>query len=203
MFLIKKLMYPLVALGLFSCSSLRNASTRNMTLSPSEYVRWVLDPMNGLRVSQMGTCSSELQYCPTDFMAVKVLRKEDISRKELRSECLKFENNEYFELKVATKDGKGYFSSMRSSPLFSYLMSGLQRDIHLVAGKDTIQCVAAEVQYSQGILPYDLCLLVFEKALSDTEDMTLEYHNSTYFPDSLKMTIKRESINKLPKIKVQ
>lgn len=203
MFFLEKLMFSLVAFGLFSCSTVRNANTRNMSMKPSEYVRWVTSLENGLRVSQSGACNSELQFCPTDYMVVKDLRKEDISKKELQEGRRKYENNEFFELRLATSEGKGYFTSMRSGSLYSYLMSGLQNDIRLVSGKDTIECVAAEVQYSQGILPYDLCLLVFEKAVSDQADMTLEYHNSIFFPDSLKMTIKRESISKLPKIKVQ
>lgn len=199
----EKLIFFLVAFGLFSCSTVRNTNTRNMSMRPSEYVRWVTSSENGLRVTQTGACNSELQYCPTDYMVVKDLRKEDISKKELQEGRRKYENNEFFELRLATSEGKGYFTSMRSGSLYSYLMSGLQKDIRLVSGKDTIECVAAEVQYSQGILPYDLCLLVFEKDALDTSDMILEYHNQTYFQDTLKIRIKRESIDKMPKIKVQ
>ena len=105
-----------------------NKETENRELAPIEYVKWVRDEKNGLRVlKQEGIYIYELQYQPVEYLVVLQERSEEIEAYTLSEEIEKRGDLQYFTFKMSTTTGKGILSDrdliIENKDI--YLLSGL------------------------------------------------------------------------------
>jgi len=183
-----------------------NKETESRELTPIEYVQWVRDERNGLRISkQEGAYIYELQYQPVEYLVVLQERSEKIKASTLKEEAEKRGDLQYFTFKMSTTKGKGILSD---KDLFIenkdiYLLSGLQQDIMLAEGKDTLECVMLHFEASNNLVPYDQCVLAFEKSENPASDITFLFRTRKYADGWVKIPVKRENINRIPKLKTE
>lgn len=173
-------------------------------LSPVEYANWVENSKNGLKVKQQdGEFIYEIQYQPLEYLVVLQERKEQLEQSLLKQEIEKREGLNYFTFKLSTIHGTGIFSDknihMDNKDL--YLLSGIQNDIKLLNGKDTLNCVMCHVELSNNLLPYDQCVLAFEKDEDSGNDITFLYRTGKYADGWIQLTVKRKDIKRIPKLK--
>lgn len=176
----------------------------NKELTPVKYVQWVRDERNGLRViKQEGSYIYELQYQPVEYLVVLQERSEKIKASTLKEESEKRGDLQYFTFKMSSAKGKGILSD---KDLFIenkdiYLLSGLQHDIMLATGQDTLACVMFHFEASNNLVPYDQCVLAFEKSENPSSDITFLFRTEKYADGWVKIPVKREHINRIPKLK--
>ncbi len=176
----------------------------NRELTPVEYVQWVRDERNGLKISQQeDKYIYELQYQPIEYLVILQERSEEIKASTLKDEAEKRGDLQYFTFKMSSTKGKGILSD---KDLFIenkdiYLLSGLQQDIMLAEGKDTLNCVMFHFEASNNLVPYDQCVLAFEKSENPESDITFLFRTQKYADGWIKIPIKRENINRIPKLK--
>jgi hypothetical protein len=181
-----------------------NKETENRELTPLEYVQWVRDERNGLRINkQVDSYIYELQYQPVEYLVLLQERNDEIKASELKKETEERGDLQYFTFKMSSTKGKGILSD---KDLFIenkdiYLLSGLQRDFMLTEGQDTLECVMLHFEASNNLVPYDQCVLAFEKSGNPVSDITFLFRTEKYAEGWIKIPVKREDINKIPKLK--
>ena len=173
-------------------------------LMPVEYVRWVEDEKNGLRIRQQeGEYLYELQYQPLEYIVVLQERTGQIKASLLKEEMEKRGDLQYFTLKMYSGKGKGLLSDkeLEAENKELYLLSGLQQEMMLSQADDTLRCLLFHFESSNNLIPYDQCVLAFEKPLDNKKDILFIYRTDKYENGGVKIPIKRENINKIPKLK--
>lgn len=185
-----------------SCQTLNFTAKTKML--PIDYVGWVENDANGLKVSvHDGIYMYELQYQPIEYLILQEVRSTQISSKELKAACQKRDGLLYFTLKMQTEEGKGILSDkdLDFEHKSSYLLSGLQNDMLLVAGLDSLHCVMCHLETANNLVPYDQCVLAFEKPKSKNENLVFIFKTDKYKEGFLKIIVEREDIKKTPKLK--
>ena len=187
-----------------ACKTKHTLSESSRKLPPVEYVRWVEDEKNGLKIKQQDApYTYELQYQPVEYLAVRQTKSLQISSSVLKAEMQKRGDLEYFTFKMWNEISRGILSDkeLEIENKSSYLLSGLQNDMMLLSGQDTLQCVMLHFESANNLIPYDQCVLAFEPAADDKEDMIFLFRSDKYKPGWVRMTINRENIKKIPKLK--
>ena len=173
-------------------------------LSPVEYVQWIENKENGLKVSWKDEAYLyELQYQPTEYLVVRQTKSRQITSSALKEGVQKRGELLYFTFKMWNEKGRGILSdkNLEIENKNSYLLSGLQNDIMLLAGKDTVRCVMLHFESANNLIPYDQCVLAFEPVANDKEDIVFLFRTDKYKEGWVRMTVKRENIRKIPKLK--
>ena len=173
-------------------------------LNPREYAGWIENEKKGLKVRrQQASYFYELQYQPLEYLVVIQERTEKIQKKVLKEELEKRGEFLYFTFKMSTEKGTGILSDkeIQFEDKDRYLLSKMQDDLMLLDGKDTLDCVMFYFEPSNNLIPYDQCVLAFEKPQRTKNDITFLYRTDKYLKGWVRMEIKRKNINKIPSLK--
>jgi len=113
------------------------------------------------------------------------------------------EGLQYFNFKLSTLSGIPALSNEKTDVenKANYLLSGMQKDIFLLEGTDTLRCRMFHFEGANGILPYDNCVLAFDKNKNPDTDKTFLYRAEKLGLGWIKMTIKAEDIQRIPQLK--
>jgi hypothetical protein len=181
-----------------------NKKAEDRELTPIEYVQWIRDEKNGLKIrKQEGIYMYELQYQPVEYLVILQERSEEITASTLKKEMEKRGDLQYFTFKMSSTKGKGILSDedlvIENKDI--YLLSGLQQDIMLVEDQDTLKCVMLHFEASNNLVPYDQCVLAFEEPRNPKADITFLYRTEKYTGGWVEISVKRENINKISKLK--
>jgi hypothetical protein len=173
-------------------------------LSPQEYAQWVEDPANGLNItkSEKGY-RFNLHYQPIEYIVALQLRQSEIREDVLKQETEKMKDLQYYTFKLSTATGHPVFSgdSLQFPEKMIYLLSGMQKDMVLLEGKDSLPCKLFHFEEANGVLPYDNCVLAFEKTKGAEHDKTFLYKAEKLGIDWIKIPLKATEISKIPKLK--
>jgi len=113
------------------------------------------------------------------------------------------EGLQYFNFKLSTLSGIPALSNEKTDVenKANYLLSGMQKDIFLLEGTDTLRCRMFHFEGANGILPYDNCVLAFDKNKNPKTDKTFLYRAEKLGLGWINMTIKAEDIQRIPQLK--
>jgi hypothetical protein len=173
-------------------------------LSPQEYAHWIEDPANGLNITKNEKgYRFTLNYQPIEYIVAMQLRQSEIPEKVLKEEINKMEDLQYYTFKLSTQDGKPVFSgdSLNFPEKMIYLLSGMQKDMVLLEGADSLPCKLFHFEEANGVLPYDNCVMAFERSKGTQQDKTFLYRADKLGIDWVKIPVKAAEINKIPKLK--
>ncbi len=185
-----------------SCRSLHTA--REKKLQPVSYVQWIEDTNNGLRIDKEDKpYRYELQYQPPAYLALRQLGNQRITSEVLKEEIANRGDYLYFSLKMQTERDGSVLTGIDMPDKSSYLLSGIQKDMFLLSGSDSLACIMSHVEPANSLIPYDQCLLAFEKPKDDKEDLVFLFRTDVYRKGWLTIPVKRENINKIPQLKIK
>ena len=173
-------------------------------LKPAEYARWIENKENGLYIiQQQGQYIYELQYQPVEYSVIMQERKEELPASLLKEEIKKRGDLQYYTFKMSNINGMGICSNkeLNIDKKEIYLLSGMQNDFKIIEKGDTINCAMFHFETANNLIPYDLCVLAFEKVNKKIEDKIFLFRTDKYKKGWVKMEIKAENIKKIPKIK--
>jgi hypothetical protein len=176
---------------------------------PSEYVKWVTDTENGLRVSKnIGDCSYVLQYKPSEYEVL--LHNQDVALNKRTMDSLKetVKGLQYFMLTISNKDGKevageNSIDQAEYNAKLDYMIADMQMDFSLIDGHDTLPCAFYHYERNFKLSPVNNILLGFEKGASanNLNNKTLIYNDRLLGNGMVLLTIKAENIQKIPLLK--
>jgi len=113
------------------------------------------------------------------------------------------EGLQYFNFKLSTLSGKPALSNKKIDfeDKARYLISGMQKDLYLLEGTDTLRCRMFHFEGANGVLPYDNCVLAFDKNEDNNKGRISLSRADKLGLDWIKMTIKAEDIQRIPQLK--
>lgn len=195
------IVWQILSLLIFCClfSNCKNA------VSPASYAQWVENPKNGLKKSAtVNNYIFSLQYKPVEYMIAMQERTPEISQEKLEAGKDRMGDMQYFNFKLSTTSGEPAFTNkkLEFNDKSRYLISEMQKDIFLLEDADTLYCKLFHFENANSFLPYDNCVLAFDKnEESIKKNKTFLYRADKLGLDWIEITIKADDIERLPKLK--
>ena len=190
---IKLLSTTSILLLLFSCGKKK--------LSASDYMKYIEDENNGLKIKkQIGSIEYAALYKPLDY----VLLKEHVNDNVIKQQ--EGDGLQYFSLHYSVKNSNADIlkvnlaSSQEYYERENYFSFGLQNDLCLVEGKDTLHCQLFNYVHSYGLSPAADFVLAFDKKKGEQEDETLVIDDKTFGGGIIKMKIDKNDIENIPEL---
>ncbi|WP_090996362.1 hypothetical protein [Pedobacter insulae] len=168
-------------------------------MKPADYVRWVEDEGNGLRVTRnMGEYAFTLQYKPVDYMIAQEARSNEIAPEYLAKRRQQLGNDLHFNFIIrsngsntALKEGTdeaGYF--MRTGHFFNEGMD----DFKLYSSSDTFDCNFCHLEQTYGLASESVIVLAFEPRSGQVkqplnESLTMVYDDQVFGVGQLKVKV--------------
>jgi hypothetical protein len=181
-------------------------------LAPREFISWVRDAENGLRVEkEIADHLFALQYKPAEYEVLMQARDEDISTSDFNAMKNEIDELQYFTLSVIAADKKelalsGTADEKAYAERANYMMAEMQEDFALLEGGDTLPCVFFHSERNFNLSPENHILLGFEKAKTNgtqsAKDKTLIYYDRLLDCGLVLLTIKAEDLQNLPELKL-
>lgn len=177
------------------------------TSSPGAYLQWVENEANGLRQTRtIGDIKVSLQYKPVDYI-VAAEQKTSVLDKPVKTRRNELEGAYYFSLRYALSNGKvkdimryDLADEAEYQDRMNYFSFGLQNDIFLVAGKDTLPCVLYNNTRSYGLSPFMDAVIAFPRTHKENDDLQLVVNDHVFGSGPLKFTISKSDIESTPTI---
>jgi hypothetical protein len=180
-------------------------------ITPYEYVRWVENTENGLRIEkEMNGFKFRLQHKPSSYIALREVGFENadqIMQYYKRKEEL--DSFYYFNLDIASIDDKGSVLSHNLNTQeeyyarINYFTSFAQSDLKLVCGKDTLPCTLYHFERTYDLSPYNTIVIGF-KMLSGKkiyhDDLLLIFDDKILSVGQMRFLIKSNILKNIPKI---
>jgi hypothetical protein len=191
----------LLLLTIISCS--KTPETIHELL-PSELVRYVDDPENGLtQVKIIGEYKYELKFCPADYMIANEFRTDHLDDKLYQKRKKDFENLNYYRLRISLSESNSdvmYSNLQEPSDYFSrdsYLAFEFKNQIKTISN-DTLPCELYHFVNSHSVTPYADIIMAFAK--SENESPMVLINDVVFGSGILKFYFDKENIEKIPSI---
>jgi hypothetical protein len=190
---LKKIIFVFCFIILIACSKKKLGST--------EYIKYIEDENNGLKTTKsIGRVNYSLQYKPADYIILKENREltdlnEDL--KEMQYYTLQYSliDNSKDILKFNLNASNEYYERV------NYFSFGLQNDIYLVDGTDTLECKLFNYVRSYGLSPKADFVLAFDVVKKDKiENKQLVIDDKVYGGSMIKLFIDKKDINNIPEL---
>jgi hypothetical protein len=174
-------------------------------LDKQAYVNWVLNPNNGLvKEKQIGEYGLELQYRPLELIVLTENNGVQVDVMELR--CEELSVSQYFNLKLKSKDPllkvmdignqdeQDYYAKL------DYFTNGIQADLKLIDGSDTLNCMISVFERTYDLAPYVTFALAFDNKGQNTGDKTLYFNGDKLGLGPVYLKIEGEEIKNTPNL---
>ena len=183
----------------------------NKALAPRDYISWVNNPKNGLKVNEdVGDFIFCLQFEPLPYVALREQYKGLTTQKEIDKMIDERKDFQYFTLAIESSDKKtdilkkdigskgDYYARIQ---YFSYMM---QQDLSLVDGTETLPCMLFQFQRDYNMTPFQTFILGFPKSAKSQkiQDKVLVYQDKVLGLKKVEIKIAASDIEKLPKLKI-
>lgn len=174
-------------------------------LAPMEYAAWVEDKNNGLKVEKtIEEFTYTLQYKPTEYVALMELKKDSVRSLELNKKMEEYDGLQYYTFRISTdsrmellkknlKEGNDYYGRIQ------YFSFDMQKDLKLIDGKDTLDCVLFHFERVYGLAPYATFVLGFPPT-EGTNNKTLFYDEQIFGAGKIYLTVQSKNCKKLPSV---
>lgn len=179
--------------------------------TPQEYVHYIEKNGNGLLVKQnYNGVDYSLQYQPADYCVMMEKRSFNIEEETFAILKKRFSGLEHYLLRINRTDMDNLVNKLGDSSRYkksiaTYLDFDIQKDIKLLAGKDTIPCSICVPDANSGITQYYTYSLgfskVIESASGEKEDRIILYKNKILNTGTVMLNVKYQDIEKIPALK--
>ena len=176
------------------------------SLSPERYARWMTTNQSRLSAhSTQADLNLSLSYLPADWLALREAGVENTGT--LAKARTEYAGLEYYRLRIALQSGQGDVLQFKAGSTdeyyqrVEYFSFGLQNDIRLLAGKDTLPCRLFHFERNYGAAPYADFMLGFDEKPENRTDRILFYDDKVFSNSLIHLTIPAETIQRIPKLK--
>ena len=180
-------------------------------MKPSDLVKYVRQPDNGLlRTKQLNQVKIALQYKPIPFLIANELRRNTIHEEEYEQRYKELEGSQYYNLQISMPGMQGQnlvnyqvnSEEERQQRLY-YLSFGLQNDIRLIEGGDTLRPILCHFERSYDMTPHRTFVLAFsQKTEKQFDDKTFILDSPVLGTGPLKLNIKGAALQNIPDLKL-
>ena len=169
-------------------------------LNEKDYIAWVQDYDNGLRVTrEANNFVFDLQYQPAEYVWLQ-RNKGDIKREEIRNDKSAMDELQYYTLTIGVKDNLADFvdysvqSINEKQEKLYYFSYGFQHDIKLEENGRTLPCVLFHFERTLDLKPTRTFVLGFENSDETTTEAKLIIDSDWLGSIPVKMKVSKENI---------
>jgi len=189
---------------ILSVSLLAASCQRQMTQS-SDYISWVEDEDNGLVVKkEIDGMEYNLLYKPHDYILAKEYSANILDKGRIEARRKELGDLQYFTLRIRAGNNNelmkaGIANEQEYYARLEYFMSGMQSDLYLVEGKDTLPCRMQHYERTYGMSPWNNFVLGFDNPEKNKqEDKLLVYEDKVLGNGKVMLKIKYKAIENVP-----
>lgn len=182
---------------LFSCTQ--------KELSVKDYLAWVNNPENGLKVSkEIKDYKIELFYKPAEYVAINEQKTTEIDTALFYQRIREIKDFQYYTLKIESLKGTEMMrtniaSEHEYSQRLQYFSDLVQYDLVLEENNDTLTCQLFHFERNYGVAPYNNIVLGFPKPTQENAK-TLVFNDQILGIGKIKLKIEKENIDNIPNI---
>ncbi len=190
-----------------SVNEAQNSDGSPVVLSPVAYTSWISNPENGLRKSKtIGEITYETQYKPYEYIVNMEAKGAELPDSVIRSLCNELSDMVYFDFRISAEQSGELLKYQVRTPgqyyeRVNYCAFGMQRNLVLQQGSDTIPCGLFHFERAYDAVPYANFQLGFSnKYLKKDQPVTLIYEDMLFGQGLVKFTFTPRELNIVPKI---
>lgn len=170
-------------------------------LSPEAYLQWVEDPENGLQMSrEMGGFRIIARMMPEQYWDLKQGSKTNEIEEDSDSRI------RYFQLRIEPKDKEtevlkaGINDEQTYQERLTYFKYGMQKDLYLVQGTDSLKAVLYHYEQSFGLTPFTTSLIAFEDKIDYPSSQTLVFDDQNLGIGPVKFSFSQATLSQIPQL---
>lgn len=177
-------------------------------LQPGDYISWMETEDNGfIKSKTIENLEYKIQYKPTTYVAVKNAKGDaDVFSKEMKE----LGDLQYFtfQIKALTGQQSPLKYNLRTEEEYyeriKYFSFDIQRDLKIIEGNDTLNCVLSLFERTYNISPTSTFSLAFEKSKSTEVEFDKEflYRDRVFNAGPIRLQIEEEDIKDIPELKI-
>ena len=182
-------------------------SAGQTVLDPAEYIEWMRNEDNGFRKEKtVDDLTFTVQYKTQEYIACIEQRGDPLPDSILKRKSKELEGMEYYDFKISMNDGAGELlkykleTNQQYNDRVNYFAFGMQKDIVLMDGKDSIPCGLYHFERAYDVSPTAVVLLGFPASKKNNSDKTLIVYDRTFNKGTLKFMFKANELNNKPKL---
>lgn len=176
-------------------------------MSPDQYADWMQQHHLTLKTSKnVGAFSMEATYLPADWLAIKEAGTANTT--QIATARQAYAGLEYYQLRIALQSGQGdllQFGASSTGEYYQrveYFSFGLQNDLRLLVGADTLPCKLFHFERNYGAAPYADFMLGFEEKGGNNFDRTVICYDRVFTQSQILLIIPAENIDRVPTLKL-
>lgn len=178
--------------------------------APAEYVHYVENPGNGLKIEQeVNGVSYVLQYEPVDYCVMLEKRSFTIPKEIFNAEYNRFKGLEHYTLKIDKKGADKLMNALSDTSAYkksetTYFDFAIQKDIKLIEGNDTIPCSICQQDANTSIAQYYTYTLGFYTGnpTGTGQDRMILLQNKILNTGKVMLCVKEKAIKNIPALKM-
>lgn len=190
---------------IFFWSSMMLLSCTQKELNVKDYLAWVNNPENGLKVSkEIKEYKIELFYKPVEYIAINEQKTTEIDTALFFQRIKEIKDFQYYTLKIESLKGTEMMrtnisSEHEYSQRLQYFSDLVQYDLLLEENNDTLTCQLFHFERNYGVAPYNNIVLGFPKPTQENAK-TLVFNDQLLGIGKIKLKIEKENIDNIPNI---
>jgi len=182
----------------------------NKGVPPSEYVKYVENPKNGLKVKEdVNGVGYTLQYEPVAYCVMLEKRSFTIADDEFKTEYDRFKGLEHYTFRIDKTEMDSLVNKLGDTSKYKkgvaeYFDFWIQKDIKMVMGNDTIPCSICQPDANTGMSRYYTFSLGFSnKNYPESEtDRHIIFNNKILHTGNITLCVKGKDVKSIPVLKM-
>ena len=181
-------------------------------LAPADYVAWVQEAEHGLMQKRhISPLEVTALYKPLPYLIAQEERSNTIDPEHYQARTEALQGLQYYTLQVAI-EGQGdrdvtnyqVANGADQQARLAYLSFGMQQDIQLIQGSDTLPCRLFHFERSYDLVPHRTFVLAFEQpeGAPSTQARTLVVELAPFNTGPLKFHYSTETLARIPSLKL-
>jgi len=184
-------------------------SCKNQKLAIPEYIEYVRSSQNGLvnTINKNGFQFTSL-YESADYLTLKELRNEHVTKENFESTRSKFVDYLYFDFSIKPEAEQKILDPLDTSGFekkYNYFSFGISKDIFLLYKADTLSCLMHQFTSGNGITPECHVELMFERPSSNfsaSDSLYLIYKDQILNAGNIQIPTLVKDIENTPQLKI-
>ena len=212
-----KMLYSILiflCLFILSCreDSKNNQHADNLITQPvldkQDYMDWCKKKGGSLKkTKELEDITFSLNYKPAELIACIEEVTDKAKPDDLEKNIDELDGLDYYDFKIQITSGMGELlkyqvaSSSDYDNRVTYCAFGIEKDIKMVEGNDTISCALFHFERAYDVVPYATFLVAFPKSKTPFAERTFIYEDKIFNKGIIKFTYTQEDLSQIPKMK--
>jgi hypothetical protein len=196
-----------LAFGVIALSTILGTGCGSDACTPDAYRTWIGAHKDALstQISHSGL-SFSLTYLPVDWLALQETTTDNaLDFNKIRET---YSGMEYYRLRVSLAGAQGDILQYQATSQeeyyqrVEYFSFGMQQDLRMLNGQDTLPCKLFHFERNYGAAPFADFMIGFEDREGNKSDRVLIYNDRVYSTSIFQLSIPAENIQNIPKLKL-